>query len=129
MGEKKKEQTPELTHTISEYIGAKYQLNRGECQDLFGKFLLKNGFDGYGYYDGDKGRNLRGGYTNSTFEINPYYWGEDVTEMQKPNFIFFPKDIEIYWYKYPMRDPYASKELSRKQIKKMLKVCQESLDS
>ena len=129
MGKKKKEKTSEPVHEICGYIGGKYQLERGECQDLFGEFLLEHGFDGYGFFDGESGRNRRGGYTNSVFEINPYYWGDDEGEMEKPNFIFFPEKIEIYWYKYPMRDPYCSTDLSRKQLKKILKECGKSMKS
>lgn len=34
-------------------------------------------------------------------EFRPYYWGDDETEASRPNFKH--KDVEVRWYKHPMR--------------------------
>lgn len=40
------------------------------------------------------------GFKNDVFEINPYYWGDDDEEVEKPNFKHYNSGLEIRWYKY-----------------------------
>ena len=37
-------------------------------------------------------------YSNDVFTVRAYYWGDDETEEEKPNFEWGP--IRIFWYKY-----------------------------
>lgn len=69
----------------------------------------------------------RGGFENDTFVINPYYWGDDESIMEEPNFIYKPTGYHIDWYKYPFRDSYANKELSESEFKDIVEQCIKSL--
>ena len=81
-----------------------------------------------------------GGFKNSVFEIFPYYWGEctcgnedkdlECTPeclLMKPNFIYFPENVIINWYKYPFRDAYSNKDLDRNDWKRIFQACIDSL--
>lgn len=107
-----------------------YPLQRGALQDAFAQFLLMLNSDGYGYYEGgipNLKANGRGGAENETFLVNPYYWGEDDDEAEKPNFVFKPDGLEIRWYKYPMRDAYSNEEISLERMKDVIDACLESV--
>src|SRR4051812_7811864 len=69
---------------------------------------------------------LDGGFSepfeNATFVVRPYYWGDCVCDGEGhepgclaalPNFLHKPSGYEIRWYKYPFRDSYANRELTR----------------
>ena len=76
--------------------------------------------------------NKRGGFSNGTFQVNPYYWGESgddgyLTDSEIPNFIFLPTGFEIEWYKYPFRDSYMNRCLDEKQIRHIWRLCIESV--
>lgn len=76
--------------------------------------------------------NKRGGFSNGTFQVNPYYWGDygdegHVTESEVPNFIFLPTGFEMEWYKYPFRDSYMNRRLDEKQIRHIWRLCIESV--
>lgn len=68
-------------------------------------------------------------FDNGVFMINPYYWGDAEDLMELPNFVYYPEDIEIRWYKYPFRDAYTNKELSSEKFKEIIDNCLKSLDS
>ena len=97
-----------------------------EWQERFIKFLDRIGCDGYGFIDDitHPARNSRGGVTTELFEIKPYYWGDDEDEEEAPNFVYFPSNYELRWYKYPLRDSYANNNLTYKEFKAMLKDCE-----
>lgn len=101
---------PELGNLLFGNSYGEYRVDRESSQDIFVEWLNQNGFDGYGFYQIQADQNARGGYSNDIFEINPYYWGEDETEADKPNFVFKPTSLEVRWYKYPMRDAYANQD-------------------
>lgn len=84
---------------------SRFNIPREQFQKLFGNWLFDNGFDGYGYLENniDRDKTDRGGFENDVFLINPYYWGDDEKIMYEPNFKYKPLDLEIRWYKYPMR--------------------------
>ena len=95
---------------------------REEYQDVFCDFLHDNGFDHYGHND-----NGDDCYETDTFIIRPYYWGEDETIADLPNFVYKPTGLEICWYKYPMRNAFSNKNISVKELKKILKACSKSM--
>lgn len=68
--------------------------------------------------------NDRGSITTSKFEINPYYWGDDEEECEKPNFLYYKGNFELRWYKYPLRDSYANKDLTYEQFDEILTDCE-----
>ena len=101
-----------------------YQVEpREEYQEIFQQFLYDNGFDGYGIRDnGDRE------FENDTFIIRAYYWGEDEKKAELPNFVFKPTNLEISWYKYPMRDAYSNQDISIEAFKDIINKCVESLN-
>lgn len=108
---------------------ANFEIDREQIQDLFVEWLYDNGFDGYGYYDNQEHENItdRGGFENEIFLINPFYWGEDEDIQDKPNFVFKPMNIEIEWYKYPMRSAYSNKRVTHGDMKRILATCKASI--
>lgn len=82
------------------------------------------------------------GYENNVFIIRPYFWGDDpcpddgecpcgnvaLCQSMKPNFVFKPSGYELRWYKYPLRDSYANKELTRVQFFQMIGDCIRSIE-
>ena len=68
-----------------------------------------------------------GGYRNNTFEIMPYYLGEDEAIMELPNFKYFPTGFEIQWYKYPFRNSYMNQPLTSEQILEIFRKCIKSV--
>ena len=121
----------EIGNLLFGHSRGEWPVPRGAFQDLFAEFLGQIDSDGYGcYYGGTSGlkRNERGGAENGTFAVNPYYWGEDDDEAEKPNFIFKPDGLEIRWYKYPMRDAYANEEITLARLKDVTAACLESIE-
>lgn len=107
-----------------------FEVERGKMQDLFVEWLYDNNFDGYGYYGNQEHSNVtnRGGFENETFLINPFYWGEDESIQDEPNFIFKPLNIQIEWYKYPLRNAYSNKKITYGDMKRILATCKASLN-
>ncbi len=77
-------------------------------------------------------------YENEVFAVRPYYWGDcdpactEETHVPAcpcvlPNFLFKPTGYELRWYKYPLRDSYASHELTRREFRTMIDACLASL--
>lgn len=127
----------ELGNLLFGHSHGEFKVPRGfikgtfEWDDRFCLFLEKIGCDDYGYAENKDNplKNERGGITTPEFEINPYYWGDDETEEDKPNFIFKPTGYEMRWYKYPLRDSYANQELTYKEFNAMLKKCEEFMEN
>ena len=90
---------------------------------MFGKFLEKINCDEYGCFQGNDGI-----FENEVFAIRPYYWGNDEEEMAKPNFVYKPDNLEIRWYKYPLRDSYSNQELTVDDFKVILNNCEKSIN-
>lgn len=79
------------------------------------------GLDHYGYVadtNDNPYMNDRGGYDDGEICINPYYWGDDPDEAEKPNFLDRRLGLEIRWYKYPFRDAYMSWNADAPAIRK-----------
>lgn len=60
------------------------------------------------------------------FEIFPYYWGEAEELKKRHNFIYKPgtkEELAIDWCKYPFRDAYLSKPVSKQMLKRIWEEC------
>ena len=66
-------------------------------------------------------------FDNEVFSFQPYYWGNDESLQYKPNFLYKPKRYYIRWYKYPLRDAYASQFLNVEEFKNMIDYCVKSI--
>lgn len=115
--------TIELGNLLFGNSRGNYAIEREEWQDPFCKFLDNNGFDGYGYKEDSDERC----FENDTFIIRPYYWGDEEDIAELPNFEYKPTGFTISWYKYPMRDAYASHDISTEEFIEILKACENSL--
>ena len=102
---------------------------RDKWEDRFGDFFERfalnyQGHPEVGRYKSGITINDRGEITTSKFEINPYYWGDDEEEYEKPNFLYYKGDFELRWYKYPLRAAYANKDLTYEQFDEILTDCE-----
>ena len=97
---------------------------RDEYQEMFCDFLFENNADAYGFFDRSNGA---GHFENDTFIVRPYYWGEDESIAELPNFLYKPSGLEIRWYKYPMRDAYSNMDISPEDFRAILNACRASL--
>lgn len=59
------------------------------------------------------------------FRVEAYNWNDDI--VQEYNFIYYPKNIRISWYKYLGRDDTVNKNFSPKTYIKMYNDCIEGL--
>ena len=129
---------PELGNLLFGNFRGGYPLRqREEMQDIFGRFLDKFGCDCYGNpgYDAEKKayilpgntKELATGFGNDTFEIHPYYWGDDDDLAEIPNFIYRPAGLEMRWYKYPLRDAWSNIGLTPEMLKDICEKCLQSL--
>lgn len=104
---------------------------RKAYQDIFCRFLEKLNFDSYGNCYQDKLQPYvseeDGAFENDTCVIRPYYWGDDENIMSRPNFVYKPSNLTISWYKYPMRDAYASHNITPETFKEILEKCNASI--
>ena len=120
----------ELGNLIFGTSRGEYSIPRQEYQDVFIKFLNQINADEYGTpYWGpnyDKRTTL---FNNDIFVIRPYYWGDDDSIAELPNFEYKPENIEIRWYKYALRDAYCNVNLSLDEFKSMLDKCVETYNS
>lgn len=77
-----------------------------------------------------------GEYENEIFSIFPYYWGdctcgcdEDKGDhkpeclLLKDNFVHYPTDLHIKWYKYPFRDSYSNRQISIEEFVAIIDDC------
>lgn len=98
---------------------------REDYQDAFCDFLFANDGDCYGYF---AKADEYGCYENDTFIVRPYYWGEDETIAELPNFVYKPTGLEIRWYKYPMRDAYSNQDVDVDTFRAILAECTKSME-
>lgn len=106
-----------------------FALDRDIAEAAFNEVFGEGIFDTYGYLEDNhytKGKTQRGGYENNVFSINPYYWGDDDSIAEEPNFFYKPDGIEICWYKYMFRDSYSNVPLS---YEKLVEIFRKSLES
>ena len=128
---------PELGNMLfGNYHGGYPVLPRDDMELIFGELLGKLGCDSYGYPDyiqkekkyvyPKNTHEISTGFGNDVFEIHPYYWGEDEELSAIPNFIYKPFNLELRWYKYPLRDSWANMELTTNTMKEICQKCIES---
>ena len=116
---------PELGNLLFGNSRGEYPVSR-DIGDIFFEFL-GDSFDAYGFFDDKTKATELGGYENDVFVVNPYYWGDDGEIAKLPNFIYKPNNIEISWYKYPMRDAYSNTPITKGLASEIFKHCKESL--
>ncbi len=112
-----------------------YMVDREMSQPLFAEFFERYGLDSYGNPDmqsplSGTGRMEGKAHISAetdVFFIHPYYWGDDEAAADMPNFLYKPEDIEIRWYKYPMRGAYSNVKLSKEKLKQILHECRKSI--
>ena len=52
---------------------------------------------------------------------------KDTCSLVRPNFVYYPNGYTLSWYKYPLRDSYANRRITRKEFYYMIHTCIESL--
>ena len=122
-----------LRNLIFNHSRGEYPVVRGDWEKKFAELFDVFGLDYHGHvikkgiYRNSKTVqvNERHGIKTKKFEINPYYWGDDESEMYIPNFIYFPKDYHISWYKYPLRDAYTNQDISFEEFCDIIDDCKE----
>ena len=70
-------------------------------------------------------------FENDVFWVMPYFWGDcDCQETHAPdcpvardNFHYKPSGFGLQWYKYPLRDSYANREVSVEEFRTMINEC------
>lgn len=123
----------ELGNLLFGHSRGKYQVSRDNWENKFAELLDTYELEYHGcvankrlYRHSDTVLiNDRGGIRTKKFEINPYYWGFDDTEIYIPNFIYFPKDYHISWYKYPLRDAYTNQDITFEEFCEIIDDCKE----
>ena len=129
---------PELGNMLfGNYRGGYPVEPRTDMEFEFGKLLSMLECDGYGipkYSEKEKKyiyppntHEITTGFGNETFEIHPYYWGNDEKLFDIPNFIYYPLNLELRWYKYPLRDSWSNIELTPEVMKNICEKCIESI--
>lgn len=99
---------------------------RGDYQDAFFAFLDANGWDGHAIRVDDLVDDPYV-FENDVFIVRAYYWGDDETIAELPNFVYKPTGLEISWYKYPMRDAYSNQDISLDAFVEILAKCERSM--
>jgi hypothetical protein len=64
-------------------------------------------------------------WSNDTFSMRAYYWGDDEAEQAKPNFKC--GDIEVCWYKYLGRGMTINREVTEAEAVAMFDKCMASV--
>lgn len=94
-----------------------------KLERYFVEQLESLGFDAYGYTKEGKY-----GFQNEIFEVRPYWWGDDdALEATLPNFRYIPMNIEIRWYKYPLRDSYSNKPITYELLTEIFRECKKNI--
>lgn len=66
-------------------------------------------------------------FENDVFIMRPFYWGECLEIIRKPNFVYKPLGLEITWYKYPLRSATSNINISTEEFNKVIDDCIKSL--
>ena len=122
----------ELGNLIFGNSRGNYVINRDEWQDPFCDFMSRTGFDAWGYrkngHDEDPDeQEYDFGFENDTFVLRPYYWGEGDDIAALPNFEYKPTGFTLSWYKYPLRNAFASHNISTERFVEILHECEDSM--
>lgn len=122
----------EIGNLIFGHSRGNYAVDRRMIEEEFKIFLERNCFNTYGFKYDEHQKQLpmyedNASFKNETFEIRPYYWGDDETIQALPNFVYYPTNFTLSWYKYPLRDAYCSRLLTKEEWIEMLSDCEKSL--
>lgn len=107
-------------------------------EDLFAEMLETIGCNVYGYVEDEalklnqfevayKDNDPMKHYCIDTplFTLRPFYWEDNDEVYALPNFVYKPFDLEINWYKWPMRDATTNCKLTDNEWRFM---CQNVMD-
>lgn len=97
-----------------------YSIDRNEYEEIF--FELVNKL----FKDPDNDVYCSD-FENDVFAYHYFRYSED-TDDDTPNFVYKPDNVEITWYKYPLRDSFCSHDLTVDQFKDMINKCIESIE-
>ena len=134
-----------MANTHWEGKDGRWIVPRNHLQDRFAEMMEHIGCDIYGYAQESKIKAFAVGdeadgigvahYVIDTplFTIRPYWWGDCESDaeravMRLPNFEFKPFELEISWYKYPMRNAYANCRLTDDEWDAMCTACERWFD-
>lgn len=96
----------------------RYTIDRERLEDVFIEGLENAGFDARGNRYGRWSDTISSDTTTTTrFTVRPY---SDFTENHKPNLTDTFTGLNIWWYKYALRDAYANRPLSKNDIKDLM---------
>ena len=124
----------EIGNLLFERSRREYSVPRTDDYERpFQEFLERSGFDGYGHVKNEKLNPYWNDelfcFENDTFVLRPYYWGDKEEIEELPNFVYKPNNIEMTWYKYPLRSAYINRDIDEIEFQNMLAECEKSLDS
>jgi hypothetical protein len=94
-----------------EYDEMIYEVDRS-YQSMFCDAIRLLGCDGYGSHIDS----VTGEYENDVFAIRPYYWGDDESRQELPNFEYKTTGFKLNWYKYPLRCSYMNQEVDMFEV-------------
>jgi hypothetical protein len=130
---------------IAELGNAVFGNSRGQVKIPRGKGFeeeLYRLFDAYAPDRDNSWREYGVDFENNIFSVMQYWWGDCTCgwdeidnghlpscKLVKPNFLYKPTGYAIQWYKYPLRDSYANREISLSEFAKMIDNCIDSLDN
>jgi hypothetical protein len=109
-----------------------FPLERGRWQDKFCELTEELELVNEGYVNE---------FENEVFRLFAYWWGDctcgvgedepcaDSCNLVRPNFVHKPTGYEIQWYKYPLRDSYANREITWESFCGVVEDCKQSLVS
>ena len=100
--------------------------DRFEFEDVLIPFMEEIGVGNRGY-DAKPVNDTCATFDNEVFIIRPYYWGDRDEIADLPNFVYKPTNLEIQWYKYPLRDSYMNQNITLDQFKEIIQACRKSI--
>ena len=109
-------QSKEIGNLVFGHMKNKIPLSRKRCEPIFEKLIEALHTDIYGIK-----------FENELFAVNPYYWGMNEEIQNIPNFLYKPTGFTIEWYKYPLRDAHANKDMSVGEFNDMIDECIRSI--
>lgn len=123
----------EMGNLLFGHSRGEYAVDREKFQAIFEDFFERCNFDNYGHYYHNPEEHYddtdNSTYKNDTFTIRPYYWGDKEEIMRLPNFHYYPKNLIINWYKYPLRDAYSNQRFSEEELIEILNECERSMNT
>ena len=97
-------------------------------------------FDAYAAERNNSWREYGVAFENEVFSVTPYYWGDCTCGMEekdkpctddcmynRPNFHYKTYDVQVQWYKYPLRDSYSNVPLTPELLGGIVDACIDSL--